>query len=110
MCQSNDDLRRRQEEKLTNRNAQAVQAEQAATAVAAGKLLAVAALGAVLLAVDVCFGGVRGGCRWGCGGQDGGGEDDELGEGGHFDEVDWVSWLMVFSGLECEVFVFVCEC
>jgi hypothetical protein len=82
-------------EGLTNRHAQAVQAKKAVTAVAAGELLAVAALSSVLLAVDVCFGGVRGGRGGGgCGGrEDGGGEDDELGEGCHCDRVDrWSGW------------------
>jgi hypothetical protein len=82
-------------EGLTNGHAQAVQAKKAVTAVAAGKLLAVAALSTVLLAVDVCFGGVRGGRGGGgCGGrEDGGGEDDEFGDGGHCDGVDrWSEW------------------
>jgi penicillin V acylase-like amidase (Ntn superfamily) len=46
------------DKKLTNRHAQTVQTKKAVTAVAAGQLLAVAALSTALLGIDIGFAGV----------------------------------------------------
>jgi hypothetical protein len=74
---------------LTNWDAQAVEANEVLTGVAAGELLAVAANGLGVLGVDTDLGVVIGSTTLGSGvGEGGHGGDEERLEEGHF--VDWV--------------------
>jgi hypothetical protein len=77
--------------KLTNGDAQAVEADEVLTAVAAGELLAVAAGGAVGLGVDADLGVAIGSTTLGSGvGEGGHGGDEESLEEGHFVGLGWL--------------------
>jgi hypothetical protein len=70
----------------TNGDAQAVKTNEVLAGVAAGELLAVAALGLASLGVDVDLGVLVGGTALGSGESDGGhGGDEERLDEGHFD-------------------------
>ena len=96
---SNDDVAGCREER-TNGNAQAVGGDEVLAGVAAGELLAVAALGLAGLGVDVDVGVLVGGTALGSGEGDGGHGGDEEGlDEGHFDGLGW----LVGKGWEASV-------
>ena len=83
---------------LTDGDAQAVEANEVLTGVAAGELLAVAALGLAGLGVDLDLGVLVRGTALGEGNSGHGGDDERLVEG-HFVGLGWVGW----KGLEASV-------
>ena len=86
------------EERRTDGDAQAVKTDEVVAGVAAGELLAVAALGLAGLGVDLDLGVLVRGTALGEGNSSHGGDDERLVEG-HFVGLGWVGW----KGLEASV-------